>query len=127
MMMGRYFARMDESPTEKMTINNQVMKPYWGEGSARAREWKEVRYYQAQFVEGVEGFVQYAGKLRDNLPEMLIKIKASMSSVGAATIKELHEKAELEVVSALSIREGKVHDIYMPGKENSYTSTNWGN
>ena len=126
-MMGRYFARMDESPTEKMTINNQVMKPYWGEGSARAREWKEVRYYQAQFVEGVEGFVQYAGKLRDNLPEMLIKIKASMSSVGAATIKELHEKAELEVVSALSIREGKVHDIYMPGKENSYTSNNWGN
>lgn len=126
-MMGRYFARMDESPTEKMTINNRVMKPYWGEGSARAREWKEVRYYQAQFVEGVEGFVQYAGKLRDNLPEMLIKIKASMSSVGASSIKELHEKAELEVVSALSIREGKVHDIYMPGDENNYTSNNWGN
>lgn len=126
-MMGRYFARMDESPTEKMTIKNQVMKPYWGEGSARAREWKEIRYNQAQFVEGVEGFVQYAGKLRDNLPETLAKIKASMSSVGAQNIKEFHEKAELEVVSALSIREGQAHDIYLPGNDNSYNTTNWGN
>jgi len=126
-MMGRYFARMEESPTEKVTINNRVMKPYWGEGSARARDWKAVRYYQAQFVEGVEGFVQYAGMLRDNLPETLSKIKASMSSVGAATIKELHQKAELEVASALSIREGKAHDIYLPGEDSSYSSINWGN
>ena len=125
-MMGRFFARMDESPTEKVTIKNQVMKPYWGEGSARAREWKEARYNQMLFVEGVEGFVQYAGKLRDNLPEMLAKIKASMSSVGAANIKELHEKAELEVVSALSIREGQPHDIYMPGGESNYNAIQWG-
>ena len=126
-MMGRYFARMDESPTEKVTIHNRVMKPYWGEGSARAREWKEARYHQLIFVEGVEGFVQYAGKLRDNLPETLAKIKAPMSSVGAATIKELHEKAELEVVSALSIREGKPHDIYLPGSDGDYNSIEWGN
>ena len=125
-MMGRYFARMDESPTEKVTIKNQVMKPYWGEGSARAREWKKARYNQMLFVEGVEGFVQYAGKLRDNLPETLAKIKASMSSVGAANIKELHEKAELEVVSALSIREGQPHDIYLPGGESNYNAIQWG-
>ena len=126
-MMGRYFARMDESPTEKVTIHNRVMKPYWGEGSTRAREWKEARYHQLIFVEGVEGFVQYAGKLRDNLPETLAKIRAAMSSVGAANIKELHEKAELEVVSALSIREGKAHDIYLPGSENDYNAIDWGN
>jgi IMP dehydrogenase len=125
-MMGRYFARMDESPTEKVTIRNTVMKPYWGEGSARARDWKEIRYSQTMFVEGVEGFVQYAGKLRDNLPETLAKIKASMSSVGAANISELHEKAELEVVSALSIREGQAHDIYLPGQDSNYTAINWG-
>ncbi|MBD3224242.1 MAG: IMP dehydrogenase [Caldithrix sp.] len=125
-MMGRYFARMEESPTEKVTINNSVMKPYWGEGSSRARDWKKARYNQLQFVEGVEGFVHYSGKLRDNLPETLSKIKASMSSVGAATIVELHERAELEVVSALSIREGKAHDIYLPGKDADYSSINWG-
>jgi len=125
-MMGRYFARMDESPTEKVTIRNQVMKPYWGEGSARAREWKEARYNQMIFVEGVEGFVQYAGKLRDNMPETLSKIKASISAVGAENIQELHKKAELEVVSALSIREGQAHDIYLPGHESNYTAINWG-
>ena len=125
-MMGRYFARMEESPTRKVTVNNRVMKPYWGEGSDRARQWKEMRYNQTNFVEGVEGFVEYAGRLRDNLEETLSKIKASMSSCGVSNIKELHEQAELEVVSSLSIREGKVHDIFMPEKERNYYSLNWG-
>lgn len=111
-MMGRYFARMEESPTEKIVVNNRVMKPYWGEGSARAREWKSRRYNQAKFVEGVEGLVEYAGRLRDNIPETLAKIKSSMSTCGARSIEEFHNKAELELVSALSIREGKVHDIF---------------
>ncbi len=113
-MMGRYFARMEESPTEKIVINNRVMKPYWGEGSARARDWLEKRYNQTKFVEGVEGFVEYVGRLRDNLDETLSKIKASMSTCGAVDITEFHQKAELELISALSIREGKAHDIYIP-------------
>jgi len=111
-MMGRYFARMEESPTDKIVVNNRVMKPYWGEGSARARDWKMKRYNQAKFVEGVEGLVEYAGRLRDNLEETLAKIKSSMSTCGVQNIREFHEKAELELVSALSIREGKVHDIF---------------
>jgi IMP dehydrogenase len=110
---------MEESPTEKIVINNRVMKPYWGEGSARARDWLEKRYNQLKFVEGVEGFVEYVGRLRDNLDETLSKIKASMSTCGAADIKEFHQKAELELISALSIREGKAHDIYIPGENNN--------
>ncbi|MCF7858685.1 MAG: IMP dehydrogenase [Candidatus Cloacimonetes bacterium] len=112
-MMGRYFARMDESPTEKIVVNNRVMKPYWGEGSARAQNWKLRRYNQSKFVEGVEGLVEYAGHLRDNLEETLSKIKSSMCTCGAMNITEFHKKAVLEVVSALSIREGKPHDIYL--------------
>ncbi len=117
-MMGRYFARMEESPTDKIVVNNRVMKPYWGEGSARARDWKMKRYNQAKFVEGVEGLVEYAGRLRDNLEETLAKIKSSMSTCGVQNIKEFHEKAEIELVSALSIREGKVHDIYQATESN---------
>ena len=117
-MMGRYFARMEESPTNKIVVNNRVMKPYWGEGSARAQKWKEKRYNQGKFVEGVEGLVEYSGHLKDNLGETLAKIKSSMSTCGVANIAEFHEKAVLEVVSALSIREGKPHDIYM-GAETS--------
>ena len=117
-MMGRYFARMEESPTDKIVVNNRVMKPYWGEGSARARDWKLKRYNQAKFVEGVEGLVEYAGRLRDNLDETIIKIKSSMSTCGVNNIREFHEKAELELVSALAIREGKVHDIYQVTESN---------
>jgi len=123
-MMGRFFARMEESPTEAVRINDRVMKPYWGEGSARAREWSPARYRQAAFVEGVEGFVEYAGKLRDNLPLLASKVKAALSSCGCRTIEELHANAELELVSALAIREGKVHDILQLGGEADSLS-NW--
>lgn len=122
-MMGRYFARMEESPTDRVTINNRVMKPYWGEGSQRAQDWKNERYHQSKFSEGVEGFVEYAGRLRENLEATLIKIKATMSTCGVTNIQELHDKAELEIVSALSIREGKVHDIYVP--DGQYFADTW--
>ncbi len=126
-MMGRYFARMEESPTEKVQINNHIMKPYWGEGSARARQWSGIRYYHDNFAEGVEGFVEYAGKLGDNLDQMLTKIKAAMSSCGCASIQELHENAELELVSPLAIREGQVHDIVQAGSEAGGSLRKWSN
>ena len=122
-MMGRYFARMDESPTSKLQINGRTMKPYWGEGSARAREWSPARYSQSSFLEGVEGFVEYAGKLRDNLPQFLSKIKAAMASCGCQSIEQLHERAELELVSGLSIREGQVHDILQFGGDRDSLSS----
>jgi len=123
-MMGRYFARMTESPTEKLQINGRIMKPYWGEGSARAREWSPARYRHAAFLEGIEGFVEYAGDLRDSLPKLTNKIRAAMASCGCASIAELHEKAELELVSGLAIREGKVHDIIHFGGDRD-TLSNW--
>jgi len=124
-MMGRYFARMEESPTEKVQINNHIMKPYWGEGAARARQWSGSRYYHAAFLEGVEGFVEYAGKLRDNLDEMLAKIKAAMSSCGCQTIQELHERAQLELVTPYAIREGQVHGVLQPGSETAGSLRKW--
>jgi IMP dehydrogenase len=102
---------MEESPAEKVTVEHRVMKAYWGEGAARAREWRAARYQQSGFVEGVEGWVEYAGKLGDNLPETLAQIRSSMASCGAANIAQLHREAVVELVSALSIREGQVHDI----------------
>ena len=119
-MMGRYFARMEESPTEKVQLDGKVMKPYWGEGSARAWRWSQARYGQSRFVEGVEGFVEYAGKLKDNLAQTLAKIRAALASAGCSGLKELHEESYLELVSALSIREGQVHDIMMQGAEVRY-------
>jgi IMP dehydrogenase len=113
-MMGRYFARFDESPTKKLMVGGSYVKEYWGEGSNRARNWQ--RYDMGgsnslKFEEGVDSYVPYAGKLKDNLEITLGKIKSTMCSCGAITIKELKSKAKITLVSSTSIIEGGAHDI----------------
>lgn len=120
MMLGRYFARFDESPTNRVNINGSYMKEYWGEGSARARNWQ--RYdlggdkKKLSFEEGVDSYVPYAGSLKDNVDLTLSKVKSTMCNCGALTIAELQEKAKLTVVSATSIVEGGAHDVLLKDK-----------
>jgi len=120
-MMGRYFARFDESPTRKVKRGNNDVKEYWGEGSNRARNWQRYDLGEntnLKFEEGVDSYVPYAGKLKDNLEVTLTKIRATMSSCGARNIKELYEKSRLVVVSSTSIIEGGAHDVIL--KESDY-------
>jgi len=121
-MLGRYFARFDESPSNKVSINGTYYKEYWGEGSARARNWQ--RYdlggdKKLSFEEGVDSYVPYAGSLRDNVAISLSKVKSTMCNCGALTIPELQQKAKLTLVSATSIVEGGAHDVIR--KDNSPT------
>ncbi len=114
LMMGRYFARFDESPTRKLLVGGNYVKEYWGEGSNRARNWQ--RYdvggnNSLKFEEGVDSYVPYAGKLKDNLDQTLGKIKSTMCSCGALTLKELQSKARITLVSSTSIIEGGAHDV----------------
>lgn len=115
-MLGRYFSRFDESPTNKVMINGQYMKEYWGEGSARARNWQ--RYdlggdKKLSFEEGVDSYVPYAGALKDNVGISLAKVKSTMCNCGALTIPELQQKAKLTLVSSVSIVEGGAHDVVL--------------
>jgi IMP dehydrogenase len=116
LMMGRYFARFDESPTKKLRIGSNYVKEYWGEGSNRAQNWQ--RYDMGgtetlKFEEGVDSYVPYAGKMKDNLNITLGKIKATMSSCGAVTIEELQKHAKITLVSSTSIVEGGAHDVIL--------------
>ena len=118
-MLGRYFARFDESPTSKVVINGSYMKEYWGEGSARARNWQ--RYdlggdKKLSFEEGVDSYVPYAGSLKDNVGLTLSKVKHTMCNCGALTIRELQDKAKITVVSGTSIIEGGAHDVILKDK-----------
>lgn len=113
-MLGRYFARFDESPTEKLLVNGNYVKEYWGEGSNRARNWQ--RYdlggdKKLHFEEGVDSYVPYAGPLKDNVDRTLSKVKSTMCNCGALTIKELQQKAKITLVSSTSIVEGGAHDV----------------
>lgn len=114
LMMGRYFARFDESPTRKMMVNGNYVKEYWGEGSNRARNWQRYDMGDSdglKFEEGVDSYVPYAGSLKDNLAITLGKIKSTMCSCGTISIALLKEKAKITLVSSVSIVEGGAHDV----------------
>ncbi|MCI6639968.1 MAG: IMP dehydrogenase [Pygmaiobacter massiliensis] len=118
-MLGRYFARFDESPTTKLNINGNYVKEYWGEGSNRARNWQRYDLGGAQklaFEEGVDSYVPYAGSLKDNVAQTLAKVRHTMCNCGALTIPELQEKARLTLVSPTSIVEGGYHDVILKDK-----------
>ena len=113
-MLGRYFARFDESPTNKVLVNGSYMKEYWGEGSARARNWQRYDLGGAtklSFVEGVDSYVPYAGPLHDNIQVTLSKIKHTFCNCGVLSIPELQKNAKLTLVSSVSIVEGGAHDV----------------
>ena len=119
-MLGRYFARFDESPTEKLMVGGNYVKEYWGEGSNRARNWQ--RYdlggsKKLSFEEGVDSYVPYAGPLKDNVDKTLSKVRSTICNCGALSIKEFQQKAKLTLVSATSIVEGGAHDVIR--KENT--------
>ena len=115
-MLGRYFARFDESPSAKLMLNGSYVKEYWGEGSARARNWQ--RYdlggdAKLKFEEGVDSYVPYAGSLHDNVQMSLGKVKSTMCNCGALNIPDFHKNAKLTLVSAVSIVEGGAHDVIL--------------
>ena len=119
-MLGRYFARFDESPTRKIKVGGNFVKEYWGEGSNRARNWQ--RYdmggdSKLGFEEGVDSYVPYAGKLKDNLDITVHKVKSTMCNCGALSICDLQQKARITLVSATSIKEGGAHDVILKDKE----------
>ena len=123
LMLGRYFSRFDESPTNKINVAGSYMKEYWGEGSARARNWQ--RYdmggdKKLSFEEGVDSYVPYAGSLKDNVTLTLNKVRSTMCNCGSLTIPEFQKKAKITLVSATSIVEGGAHDVVL--KETASTS-----
>lgn len=116
LMMGRYFARFDESPTKVLKVGNSYVKEYWGEGSNRARNWQRYDLGESEnlkFEEGVDSYVPYAGKLKDNLDITLGKIKSTMCSCGVLSLDELRKNAKITLVSATSIVEGGAHDVIL--------------
>ena len=121
LMLGRYFARFDESPTNKVMVNGAYMKEYWGEGSNRARNWQRYDLGGASklsFEEGVDSYVTYAGSLHDNVEASLYKVKSTMCNVGVTNIPDLQKNAKLTLVSSVSIVEGGAHDVTLRSTSN---------
>ena len=122
LMLGRYFARFDESPSKRINHNGTYVKEYWGEGSSRARNWQ--RYdsggeAKLSFEEGVDSYVPYAGPLKDNVEQSLSKVKSTMCNCGVLTVPDLQQKAKITVISATSLVEGGAHDVILRNSSKS--------
>ncbi len=117
-MMGRYFAMTDESPTPKVSLKGRLYKPYWGEGSNRARNWQ--RYTEEgggdklKFEEGVDGYVPVVGSVDEVLSVTLSKLRATMCNLGAVNLQEFTQNALLTLVSEQSIVESGTSNIIQP-------------
>lgn len=108
-MMGKYFAMTEESPTEKLRYRGRLYKPYWGEGSNRARNWQ--RYKQTDrpelfFEEGVDAYVPYSGTLAEKVDVTVAKLKSAMCNCGCLSVKDFHDNSVLTRVSEMTIVEG---------------------
>ncbi len=115
-MLGRYFARFDESPTNKVIIDGNYMKEYWGEGSSRAKNWQRYEHKEGNslaFEEGIDSYVPYAGSLHNNVQQTIFKIKSTMCNCGVLSIEQFQKESKLTIISAPSIIEGGVHDVIM--------------
>ena len=118
-MMGNVFAGCRESPGRLVAMEGRYYKEYYGMGSERARKKRFVqdRYSQPskEINEGVEGWVPYRGPVKDIIAEFTGGLKAAMGYVGAATIHDMWEKANLALVTERGAQEVAPHDVMRPG------------
>ena len=126
-MMGSLFAGTDEAPGEFEIYQGRKYKVYRGMGSIAAMEnGSKDRYFQANakklVPEGVEGRVAYKGSIEDTVFQLLGGLRAGMGYCGAATIEELHDKAEFVKISAASLRESHPHDIQITKEAPNYSA-----
>jgi IMP dehydrogenase len=113
-MMGKYFAQTEESPTPKITYRGRLYKPYWGEGSNRARNWQ--RYKQSDrpemiFEEGVDAYVPYSGPLADKVDTTVAKLKSTMCNCGTLDLREFHQNARITRTSEMTLVEGGTTNV----------------
>ncbi|MGB7568890.1 MAG: IMP dehydrogenase [Chitinivibrionales bacterium] len=113
-MMGRYFAMTNESPTPKVSLGGRLYKPYWGEGSNRARNWQRYNMgagEEMKFEEGIDAYVPVVGSLSDIMDVTLAKLKSTMCNSGAVTLNQFTDNALLTRVSQQSFAEGGTGNV----------------
>jgi len=129
-MIGSLFAGTEESPGETILYQGRTYKLYRGMGSLEAmreREGSRNRYMQDDELEqmklvpeGIEGRVPHKGPLSFIVTQLVGGLKAGMGYCGCRTITALHENARFVRVTASSLEESHVHDVYMTKEPPNY-------
>jgi IMP dehydrogenase len=133
-MLGNLLAGAKEAPGRLITIKGRKYKQYRGMGSLGAMAGGECpdRYFQdaerelgrTKFVpEGVEGAIPYRGTVSDTIYQLIGGLRSSMGYCGAATIKEMQEKARFIRVTSSGMNESHPHDIMIIDEAPNYPLT----
>ncbi len=123
-MMGSIFAGTDESPGKKFKFKGKIYKNYRGMGSIGAMSAGSAnRYFQKNFKdkskfvpEGVEGRVEYKGKVSNIIYQLQGGLRSSMGYIGAKNLKEINKKAKFVKITKAGFYESMVHSVEMTQK-----------
>ena len=127
-MMGSIFAGTDESPGKKFKIKGKTYKQYRGMGSTGAMSAGSAnRYFQRNFKdkskfvpEGVEGRVEYKGKVSKIIYQLQGGLRSSMGYIGAKNLKEINKRARFIKITKAGFYESMVHSVEMTQKTINY-------
>jgi len=127
-MMGSIFAGTDESPGKKFRIKGKIYKQYRGMGSIGAMSAGSAnRYFQKNFKdkskfvpEGVEGRVEYKGKVSKIIYQLQGGLRSSMGYIGAKNLKEINKKAKFVKITKAGFYESMVHSVEMTQKTTNF-------
>ena len=127
-MMGSIFAGTEESPGKKFKSNGKIYKKYRGMGSIGAMSSGSAnRYFQknykdkSKFVpEGVEGRVEYKGKVSKIIYQLQGGLRSSMGYIGAKNLEEINKKAKFVKITKAGFYESMVHSVEMTQKTINY-------
>ena len=127
-MMGSIFAGTDESPGKKFKIKGKMYKQYRGMGSIGAMfAGSANRYFQKNFKdkskfvpEGVEGRVEYKGKVSKIIYQLQGGLRSSMGYIGAKNLNEINKKAKFIKITKAGFYESMVHSVEMTQKTINY-------
>jgi IMP dehydrogenase len=129
-MVGSLLAGTDEAPGETFLYQGRAFKSYRGMGSVGAMgRGSADRYFQGEVKdqlklvpEGIEGQVPYKGPAKDVIHQLVGGVKAAMGYTGAATLKDLREKARFVRITNAGLRESHVHDVSITREAPNYPS-----
>ena len=115
-MIGSLVAGCDESPSEKVYLDNVIYKKYRGMGSASAMKAGSADRYGQEgskklVPEGIEGLIPYKGPVKDVLFQLIGGLRSGMGYLGASNLYELEKNAEFVQQTGIGLAESNTHSV----------------
>ncbi len=126
-MLGSLLAGLDEAPGDVIVYEGRQYKQYRGMGSIGAMQgYGKDRYGTGQskggklVPEGVEGMVPFKGGLADYVYQLVGGLRSGMGYAGAASLKDLQERAKLTRITNAGLIESHPHDVVITREAPNY-------